>query len=260
MYFKYFTKNLKVQFTYRFNVVFKLLATLCTFFAKVMVWQALFIGQNMISGVSLDETIFYAIASTIITALMSTKIGDTLGNQIYKGMISVDFIRPIRFKKFYVSQDLSYIAHETINAAVLAIILFLFYRQIEVSISIFNFGKFIITLGLAFILNYQLNWLFGLTSFWLQAAWHIRWITSALIKTFSGTVVPLWFYPGWMTSISKILPYRYIYFDPIAVLLGNGTQSFTAICITQSIWIIGISIIGRIVWKKAQQKVIAQGG
>lgn len=260
MYFEYFIKNLKVQFTYRFNVIFGLLATLCIFFTKVMVWKALYNGQTMVAGVSLSETIMYAIMSTIVSALMATRIGDTLGNQVYKGMVSIDFIRPVRFKKFYISQDLSYIAHETINALILALIVFLTYRKLAVSITLFNVGKFLIALGLAVILNYQIAWLLGLTSFWLQTAWHIKWITNALIKTFSGTVVPLWFYPEWMKAVSQLLPYRYIYFDPVAILLGNNTQSFLEICTIQCIWIVGITVIGHIVWGRAKQKVIAQGG
>lgn len=260
MYLMYFLKNLKVQFTYRFNVIFSLVTTFCIFLSKVVVWKALYTGKEAVAGVTLDETILYAICSTIISALMSSKLGDTVGDNIYRGTVSVDFIRPVKFKKFYLVQDFAYIVHELVNALILAMVMLLFYGSFDVNITIVSSLKFLVSVGLAIILNYQLTWLLGLTSFWLQTAWHIRWITSALIKTFSGTVVPLWFYPEWMMNISKLLPYRYMYFDPIAILLGNNAQSFEVICGIQCAWIIGISVIAAYVWKKAEQKVVAQGG
>ena len=260
MYLSYFFIFLKVQFTYRFNVIFSLLATFCIFFTKVIVWEALYIGKNTIAGVTLDETILYAIISTLISAMMSTRLGDTLGENIYRGMVSIDFVRPVRFKKFYLAQDFAYVVHGLVNAMILAVVMTLFYGRLEVNITLLSSLRFCISVALALILNYQLTWLLGLTGFWLQTAWHIRWITSALIKTFSGTVVPLWFYPEWMVQISKILPYRYIYFDPISLLLGNNTLSFVEICGVQCGWIIGISIIAHLVWKRAKQKVVVQGG
>ena len=260
MYWMYFLKNLKVQFTYRFNVIFSLVATLCIFFTKVIVWQALYMGKSTVAGVTLDETIIYAVMSTIVAALMSTRIGETLGNNVYRGMVSVDFIRPVQFRRFYVAQDLAYIVHETINAGVLALIVVITYGQLNSAITLLSVGKFGVCLGMAVLLNYQLSWLLGLTSFWLQTAWHISWITKALIKTFSGTVVPLWFYPQWMLAVSQFLPYRYIYFDPIAILLNNNTLSFTEIFLMQTAWLIGISVAAHYIWQRAQRKVVVQGG
>lgn len=260
MYITYFLKNLKVRFTYRFDVIFGMAASFCIFFTKIIVWKALYMGQDSISGVSLDETILYAIVSSIVSALMATQIGNTIGNSVYRGMISIDFIRPVGIKKFYLAQDLSDVAYGTLNALLLAVIMLIFYNNIGGDITIMSMFQFVISLGLAVILNYQLAWLLGLTSFWLQTAWHIRWITSALIKTFSGTVLPLWFYPEWMLSVSKVLPYRYIYYDPIAILLGNSNESFYEVCLIQGVWIIGISIIAHVIWKKAQNKVVVQGG
>ena len=211
MYLLYFIKNFKVQITYRFNVIVSLLAAFSIFLIKIIVWEALYVGKEVISGITLDETILYAIVSSILSALMSTRLGDTLGENIYQGRISIDFIRPVKFKKFYITQDLSYIAHELFNSIILAVGMLMFYDNLKVDITLLSFSKFLLTSILAVILNYQFTWLLGLTSFWLQTAWHIRWITSALIKTFSGTVVPLWFYPEWMLNISSILPYRYIF-------------------------------------------------
>lgn len=260
MYWMYFFKNLKVQFTYRFNVIFSLIGTLCIFFTKVIVWQALYMGKDTVAGVTLDETIIYAIVSTIVSALMYTKIGRTLGNNIYRGMVSIDFIRPVRFRRFYIAQDLAYIIHETINAAILALIVALTYRHLSVDITWLSLGKFMICLGMAIALNYQLEWLLGLTSFWFQVSWHIGWITKGLTTAFSGTVVPLWFYPEWMLSVSKFLPYRYIYFDPIATLLNNNTLTFREVFLMQCAWLIGLSVIIHYVWKRAERKVIVQGG
>ena len=120
--------------------------------------------------------------------MMSTRLGDTLGENIYRGMVSIDFVRPVRFKKFYLAQDFAYVVHGLVNAMILAVVMTLFYGRLEVNITLLSSLRFCISVALALILNYQLTWLLGLTGFWLQTAWHIRWITSALIKTFSGTV------------------------------------------------------------------------
>lgn len=260
MYFTLFLKNLKVRFIYRFDVLLGMISSFCFFIIRIIVWKALYMGKETISGVSLEECILYAMASSIITALMASRVGETIGNNVYQGIISIDFIRPIGIKKFYLAQDLSNVIYNSINALILAIIISFFYSGVTSGIIMINLIKFVISLILAIVLNYQLVWLLGLTSFWFQTGWHIRWVTNALIKTFSGTVLPLWFYPEWMLAMSKVLPYRYIYYDPIAFLMGNNTESFARVCLIQCIWIIGISIIECFVWKRAKNKLIVQGG
>lgn len=260
MYWLYFLKNIKIKLTYRFNVVFGLLATLSALITKIVVWDALYAGKEVVGGVSLGETIFYALASTVVTAVMGSNVGTILGENIQTGIISIDFARPIKLKKWYAVQDMSGIVYELINAVLLAGITFLALGGIDIKIQMMNLFPFLSTFVLGFILNYQINWLLGLTSFWLQTSWHIKWITGALIKTFSGTVLPLWFYPEWMLTISRFLPYRYIFYDPLSILLGKNTEGIFWILGIQSAWIIALFILEKRVWKAAQNKVIVQGG
>jgi ABC-2 type transport system permease protein len=81
------------------------------------------------------------------------------------------------------------------------------------------------------------------------------------ISLFSGSVIPLWFFPDWLERFAGYLPFQGIYFVPNAIFVGelSGQALLTAL-LTQVVWALICYGLLRFVWAKASMKIVVQGG
>jgi ABC-2 type transport system permease protein len=74
-------------------------------------------------------------------------------------------------------------------------------------------------------------------------------------------MIPLWFMPDWMKGVLMFTPFSSIYFTPVQIYLGELTiPQIAGKCLIQLIWILLIFLLGEILWRKGQRKLIVQGG
>jgi ABC-2 type transport system permease protein len=100
-----------------------------------------------------------------------------------------------------------------------------------------------------------------MTSFWIINVWSISTIKNVLINVFSGSMLPLWFLPDSIMKLIKFTPFDSIYFTPIRLYLGEMTIEEVIFNFgRQFIWICILYIIGEIMWRSGQKKLIVQGG
>ena len=111
------------------------------------------------------------------------------------------------------------------------------------------------------MLSFQIQYIFGLSAFWIVNPWYIRFLTYGLGKLFGGSVIPLWFYPEWLRNISMYLPFRFITYEPIQIYLGHidATQAWTCIGM-QLFWLVIMLVLEAIFWRRASRKIFVQGG
>jgi len=78
---------------------------------------------------------------------------------------------------------------------------------------------------------------------------------------FSGSTVPLWFYPDWLNIVGLFLPFRLMAFEPIRIFMGHADLSGAIEIIAhQALWIVGLYVLERLVWREIQNNVFIQGG
>lgn len=84
---------------------------------------------------------------------------------------------------------------------------------------------------------------------------------NVIAELFQGALVPIVFLPSLLQTISKYLPFQYIYDTPIRIFIGNiATSNILSIIIIQIIWLIVVNIITLLLTKNALRKVVIQGG
>ena len=113
----------------------------------------------------------------------------------------------------------------------------------------------------AALLQFLLSYILGLVGFWHSSVWQLGAYQWMLTSLFSGAFVPLWFFPDWLLSISNYLPFRLLYFAPIATYLGKlGVAEAAWLIAQQWMWVAGLLALQRIVWLAGIRKVVSQGG
>jgi ABC-2 type transport system permease protein len=86
-------------------------------------------------------------------------------------------------------------------------------------------------------------------------------MSGALFNLFSGSFVPMWFFPGWLNTVGLGLPFRSIVFEPTAILLGQTAgRDLVRVLLIQVGWVLVGYLTSTGLWRKAQKLVFAQGG
>lgn len=118
---------------------------------------------------------------------------------------------------------------------------------------------------LSALLGYGVLWTISfvaqMLSFWLINVWSAMTIKNVFVKVLSGSMIPLWFMPNWMSGVMRFTPFSSIYFTPVQIYLGQ--LSFLEILhgfLIQAFWIAFLFVVGMFFWKKGQKKLVVQGG
>lgn len=257
-----FAKNaFRQNIIYRANTAIQILRSALYLLITFNIWQALYATKTMVSQVSLDEMLTYAVLTELLFAFSNSNIGYNIGSRLLTGEIAGDFVRPINIKLYLIATHIG----ESLYA--------MLFNCIPISLMTILFGTmlppanplhgvlFFISLVLGIILMYQLDYALGLVVFWLKNHAFISQTMSALRMLFAGTTIPLWFYPDVLRSIALCLPFRYMTFEPISIYLGKTTGIGIVFAIfMQLFWIAITYYLGRFIWSKAEKRVFINGG
>lgn len=191
--------------------------------------------------------------------LLATQGERFLRFQIRTGEIALELVRPTNLPLRILAGSLG----ETLATLIIKIIpaLFVGAFAFEILPPQGDFLIFLISLFFSYCLIFCLDLLSGLTCFWLMDTGGVNALRNHLIYLFSGAIVPLWFFPGFLRQISRWLPFEKIYFLPISIYLGRKAASeIIFVLLQQFLWIILLSLLVCLIWSRAMKKVLVQGG
>jgi ABC-2 type transport system permease protein len=230
------------------------------FFIQTLIWRAIYANNQVIEDVSFTSMVTYLIVTTVINYLTYSSAGDELTKLIEDGSIEIKLLQPVSIAaQLYFRKIGGNIAYtlSTLPPMVLFAALYGFSPPAEPWMAVFLLVAVINGSLIIFFFRYLL----GLVSFWLIRNPFIAWYFITVESLFSGNVVPIWFYPAWLGTVSRFLPFRYFVFEPVSLYLGKTPASEAGIILLMQLLWLGVFIgIERIVWSRAHKKLIVQGG
>jgi ABC-2 type transport system permease protein len=246
--------------TYRANVIFTVLRDVLMLFIMVSVWTALYEGRGMVNGQSLSERVLYVLAVHACKNMTRNGLSDLMHQKISTGKITNDFIRPVSIMLSSIADQLGRnlfrFIFSTVPVLVAGIIVFH-----PAPVAPINVVVFIFSILLGMILMLQLSWIISLLTFWTKNGVFGRMFIGSLIEVFGGTTIPLWVYPGFMQKICSLLPFSYMFFYPVGILMGKYGMAEIINIFGIQLLRVGIMIgIERLVWHNARKVVTVQGG
>jgi ABC-2 type transport system permease protein len=77
----------------------------------------------------------------------------------------------------------------------------------------------------------------------------------------SGAYVAIWFFPGWFGAVSRVLPFQYTLGVPLSFYVGRlGVSALPGQVAVQIAWLIALALATRLMWRRAGERVVSQGG
>lgn len=261
LYLEFFRKAFQERYAFRFNFYITIFASVLLLMIQINVWTALYSNKGIISSINLNEMLSYVIIASIVVALTKSGAGTKIAERVENGNIVLDLMKPVNFKQYLFSEDLGKNVFQALFVAVPAIAVTWLFYDFTISSGMENLLVFLPGLALGILIAFHIHYIFGLLAFWLETSWYIPFFIGAMFDLFSGSIVPLWFYPKWLFDICQFLPFRFIFFEPISIFLGKYELHQAAnILLMQAGWLLALLVIEKLVWLRVQHKLAVHGG
>ena len=184
-----------------------------------------------------------------------------LNKMVLDGSISNQLLLPLNFHRHLFLSELANNVFGTLYNTIPPFLMGIFIFGIHFDFVFRNLLFYCAAIILGFGINFLYQLVLGLTVIWLRNSFFLKNLDSLLTKLFSGSMVPLWFFPSWLHLISAWLPFRFIIFEPIAILLNKKTlEEVGMIFLWQVVWLAVLMIINVIIWYRGKRKLMIQGG
>lgn len=234
------------------------------FIIQYFIWNAVYDGNTTsLHGMGLSQMICYFGAVTLIGYLTMDFADWNLQMLIRTGKFVTFNLRPIHHRFFALSQK---IGHRILGFIFEFLPCFLIFQFIfKVNMIPENVGWTILSVFLAFLMNFYVNYCIGMTAFWLVEASGIKNVFNILASFMSGSVIPLVFFPEILQKILFFLPFQYISYVPAMVFTGSYALGGVSMTIPQIVGCQGIAVlvvfgISEIIYRRAMVKFSAVGG
>lgn len=247
---------------YRVSFWLNFIYTFLMMYSVGYVWRALYAANPAVTGVSLPQMISYAVLGVALESILHPARGPQsyMMEQIRKGTIEMDLMKPLDFQFYMFAKNMGSLAVRFLFLVLPSLVaaFFLFSLQLPDLSCLFGFVS---SLFMAILISFFLNFMLGLLSMVTMSIKNINWGYNAVLRFFSGQMVPLWIFPGVLGLIGHLLPFRCIYAIPISIYIGNyrGIALWQALGV-QLIWILLLWSGSRLLMRYVFDRVMIQGG
>ena len=232
------------------------------FVVQYFIWTAVYGDAGSLNGIELHDMIRYFGAVALIQYLVMDFADWNLSMLINSGKYLTYALRPMNHRFFAFSQK---VGHRILGFIVEFIpCLLIFTLVFGIDMRPVSLPWLIVSISLAFMMNFLVNYCIGMVSFWIVETRGIRAVYSVLVSVFSGMLIPLTFFPEVLQKIQLFLPFQYISYVPGMVFLGEyrlGSMELQIPVIVgiQAVAVLVMFVISEIMYKAAMKRFTAVG-
>jgi ABC-2 type transport system permease protein len=252
------------RMAYRVNFCLEILSGIVSSLIVVFLWLAIYksSSRNFIGGYSLPEMVTYILGGGLInTFILTTAENPETSQTIQDGSLSGMLIKPISPYWIWLVRDFgskSFLFSLGLSGYVLV---FLFFRQYLVfSMSFGTLLMFLLSMGLAALLQFLLFEALSLLAFWVENTYGIRFTMRVIMEVVGGAIIPLSFFPGMLQKVFGFLPFPYLIYLPMRIFLNKIAPGQVSVeFIKEGLWILGLAIVNLVVWKAGIRQYVSMG-
>ncbi|RYB90575.1 ABC transporter permease [Nocardioides oleivorans] len=229
-------------------------------FAYLALWEA----NPTAGGYDAQDAVTYVWlgqALLMTVALWGGGTTDDLAERIRTGDVAIDLYRPVGLVGWYLASDLGRAAYHFLTRGLGPTVIGLVAFHIALPASPVAALAFAVSLVLAVVVSFTIRFLVASTAFWLLDQSGVKVMSGAFAIFFSGMMLPLVLFPGWLGTLARALPWASYVQVPADIWLGKhaGGDLLAALGF-QLFWAVVLLGACQGVLRLATRKVVVQGG
>ncbi|MHC1734448.1 MAG: ABC transporter permease [Erysipelotrichaceae bacterium] len=258
--------SFEVAIMYRVHILLWVFGDFFSLGLTILLWVAIYANSptDMIRGFTLIQMIFYNLVIHLTGSITYMSPLSDVAEDYYDGRISMSLIKPASYaiQLFFrnLGNNLFSNLFITLPTFLLIATVSLATHQTE-SLAWLSFPIFLFSSLLGLFINYFANFIFSNLVFYTDATFGMFQLNQAIVRIFSGALIPLNFFPGWLRSLAGFLPYAGVQYIPAMILLGRttGNDLLSAIGV-QVLWVVFLGFAAQLVWSHSLSRMKVMGG
>lgn len=251
------------ELEYRMNFMLSLFSAVFLILIQFFLWKAVFLAstESVQFGYEYHAMISYVIIAGFVAKFVTCGFEWDISHDIKEGKLNNYVIKPISYMSYRFWNFFGSKAVQFVMIALVFIGLALMNASIRQVMNVKSVMLFIVSILLAMILNFFIYYLVATIAFWLQEIWGIFIIVHLIFTFASGGVFPLDVFGKVFMGIVKWLPFKYIVYYPVSLLIGQvqGSMVLEGILI-QLVWVIILYLLSKLMWRIGLKNYTSVGG
>ncbi|MCI7768364.1 MAG: ABC-2 family transporter protein [Oscillospiraceae bacterium] len=211
------------------------------FIVQYFIWTAVYGDNGILGGMELEQTICYFGVIALIGYLTMDFADWNLQMLVQTGKFLTFALRPMHHRFYALSQK---IGHRILGFFLEFLPCFVIFEFLfKVDIIPPHIGWTILSVGLAFLMNFYVNYCLGMTAFFLVRADGIRRVYQLAGSVLSGAMIPLSFFPEPLCRIMMFLPFQYTGYIPAMVWTGSESIGAAGLTIPQAVMCQAVAVL-----------------
>jgi ABC-2 type transport system permease protein len=249
---------------YRMDFIMSLISGGFTVIIQFFLWTAIYgdSQETELFGYEYSQMVVYIVMAAIMARITATGFEYDIMTDIMEGNLNRFFVQPVGHMPYRIIGFLGRKAVECLMVIIIAaglLILLSFTVGAE-----FNFINILIALALAplsLLINCMMFYCISATSFWLTWGWGVFNGLGVVTTILSGGIFPIDVFGERMVSILRFLPFQYIIYFPLNIVVGNASRADILEGVAMQLaWILILWALSQLYWRVGMKKYIAARG
>lgn len=251
--------DLAIQFAYRASILIWFFGLVLGPLISLVVWRTV-ANSSTTSTRDAGDYAAYFLAVMVVNQLTFMWHMWEIQWRVQSGHYSSILLRPMHPIHEDLVANLTFKALTLVPLVPIAIVLAIVFDA-DFNTQLVDVIAFIPAIIFAILLRYVLEWMIGLLAFWITRANSIFQLYSSISFFLTGMIAPLSLFPDSVRTIATVLPFRWMLYFPIQVLLGelDGKGLMTGFAM-QIGWLAVAIVAMRAAWNRAAIRYSAVGG
>ncbi len=251
--------SMRQVMAYRLGMLVWPISLIVQLYLLRVVWEAIYGGRESVGGVSDRTLLVFLTISAIHRLFIPYSLAHIIQERVTTGRVASDLIRPVGFLPQMVATTTGFV----FGMAPLLIVVIpavLLIGSLDMPAPE-NLPLYAVSLILGYVVNILIWMLVGMLAFWMMNSNGVRAMLSVASDFLAGTLVPIWFLPDALRTVLQLLPFQAGAFLPASIFAGQVTGAdVLRPFLVQAVWIVVLLALVRVVWARAQRKIVVQGG
>jgi ABC-2 type transport system permease protein len=252
---------LKDAFAYTLRVWVQFVIQFITIVVFIYFWRAVYAGRDStLGGLDLRQTLNYVILAQILVPLWEAGYLGFFGYLLRQGQMSLELLRPIDFQIQIYIRQLALWLYFVLQRLPLVLFAWLFFG-LQLPSNPWVWVAFMISLLFGQAVVFFFEWCLACLAFYTTEVHGLYQTRTALARFLSGSLVPLALMPAWLQAVTGVFPFAQAVSVPISLLIGiTPLAEAPRVWLIQLLWVVGLGVLSRLIFRVAIRQVTVQGG
>jgi ABC-2 type transport system permease protein len=192
-------------------------------------------GQEVIAGLSFRDTLWYLMMAESVI-LSKPDLSRVISEAVKDGSIAYLLNKPFNFILYQFATGLgdSVLAF-VVNVAAGSVLV---WWLVGPPPTILGWPLVLLAVLAAWLLDFCISALIGLSAFLAEEVSAFRWIYQKLVFILGGLLIPLDFFPQWLQIVALRLPFAWTIYGPARLFVDPTWKRFGDVMLMQGIWLL----------------------